>query len=262
MIENLKKGGTWLDYKISFSVFTSTSGLLTKTISPDSKGGITKVPSAYMTSGFASTEEMPFSEFGPFLRTLEPNQAIGHGVCDSGFAQIATTGQQDMGYGLTDEYVTRTKEYFKYPAGLGLAMFDHDPKEDKRALLPDNFREIVVKVWPEFENYPTWTTPSTSACIKDMNGKWLNGNGSGFHMYFCVPDASILPVFAETLFKRMWLAGYGHIEIDKAGRMHPSTIFDPSVFSPERLDFVAGANCVDCVQELPAPVFHEGGAQC
>jgi len=256
------QGGKWPDYKVSFSIFTSTSGLLTKTIRPGNKGGITKVPSAHMTTGHVTKEEMLFSEFGPFLRALRPNQAIGHGVCIDDYAHITTTKAQDIGCDLSDDYVTRTKEYFQYPSGPGLAMFDHDPKDEGRALSPDKFREIVVGVWPEFNNIPTWTTPSTSACIKDMEGNLLNGNGDGFHMYFPVPDASCLPLFADTLFTRMWLHGYGHIEIDKAGRMHPRTIFDTSVFSPERLDFVAGANCVDCIQELPVPVFHEGGATC
>lgn len=35
-------------------------------------------------------------------------------------------------------------------------------------------------------------------------------------------------------------------------------IFDAVVFSPERLDFVAGAACVDCVQKLPDPVYRVG----
>jgi hypothetical protein len=35
------------------------------------------------------------------------------------------------------------------------------------------------------------------------------------------------------------------------------SIFDASVFSPERLDFVAGANCVDCEQRRPQPVYFE-----
>lgn len=262
MVENYKKGGNCPDYKVSFSVFTSTSGVLTKTIRPDNKGGISKVPSACMTSGHVSAEEMRFSEFGPFLRTLEPNQAIGHGVCDDGFATIVTTKDQEMGHGVSDGYVTRTKEYFNYPSGPGLAMFDHDPKEEQRALSPDKFRRIVVDVWPEFYSIPTWTTPSTSACIKDMDGNLLKENSNGFHMYFPVPEASCLQVLADTLFKRMWLHGYGHIEIDKAGRMHPRTIFDASVFSPERLDFVAGADCIDCYQELPAPVYRDGGASC
>ncbi|MFH0781318.1 MAG: hypothetical protein V2B20_05095 [Pseudomonadota bacterium] len=70
MLENIKNEGKCPDYKISFSVFTSTSGLLTKTITPDNKGGITKVPSEHMTSGYVVTQEMPFSEFGPFLRFI------------------------------------------------------------------------------------------------------------------------------------------------------------------------------------------------
>jgi hypothetical protein len=66
-----------------------------------------------------------------------------------------------------------------------------------------------------------------------------------------------LPELADVLFKRMWLGGHGYIVISRAGSMLVRSIFDASVFSPERLDFVAGANCVDCEQRRPQPVYFE-----
>ncbi len=258
----LKNGGVKDDIEISFSEFTSTNGILTKTIKPNGIGGVEKTPSANMISGYVYRMEMPFSEFGPYIRRLKKNQAIAHGVCEEEQARIVTKSDRANGRGWEFDTVTRSKDDLSYLAGPGLAMFDHDPKNKKQALAPEKFRATISKVWPEFQNYPTWTTPSTSSCIRDLNGNELTGEGAGFHMYFPVPDASELPTFAKILFKRLWCAGYGHIEISKSGSLLPRTIFDASVFSPERLDFVAGAECIDCIQKLPEPVYREGGEIC
>lgn len=134
-------------------------------------------------------------------------------------------------------------------------MIDHDPKPGQAPMIKEGVVEAICSVWPAFRHLPKWWTPSTSACIYDLQGGQLTGEGSGFHLYFPFRPASRLPELADLLFKRLWLAGHGNIFITRAGSMLPRTIFDASVFSPERLDFVGGANCIDCEQRLPPPVF-------
>lgn len=241
--------------KVFFTEVTRRGGPLSKTIRPDGKGGIVKTPAACMTSGTARTITIPFEEFGPYLRTLKPNQAIVHGsVCGHDEIKIVSrakfTGQ--------DGTITRSKDFFHYPDGPGIGMFDHDPKPGRKALSPDELLEIICQVAPSFRNAMTWSTPSTSSCIYDKAGHQLTGEGNGFHLYFPVSNASDLPRFADVLFSRLWLAGHGYIFISKAGSMLERTVFDKSVFSPERLDFVAGANCVKCEQRLPDPVYRVG----
>ena len=218
------------------------------------------MPMANMTHGTMQRVEMPFEEFGPYLRTLEPNQAIAHGVPynhsgeDNQVFKIGLRGNERP-----PDLLSRSKNHLEYPKNTAcLAMFDHDPKPSQQPLSVEEFLSIIVKVAPRFVHYPTWHTPSTSSCIYDLEGNQLTGEGSGFHLYFPYCNSADLSSFADRLFKRLWLAGHGYIFISKAGSMLERSIFDKAVFSPERLDFVSGANCIDCTQRLPAPVLRVG----
>lgn len=239
---------------ITFTTITNHDGPLTKTIRPDGNGCIIKKPSAHLINGTAEIVKLPFEEFGPYLRTLSSNQAILHGVCNYEKANVVSVAKFQQ----QPQTVARTLDFFRYPEGAGIGMFDHDPKAGQKALTPKELIGIIRNTCPEFGNLPTWCTPSTSSCIYDRNGNELSGTGNGFHLYFPFEPASNLPAFADWLFKRLWIAGYGYVIISRAGSLLTRTIFDASVFSPERLDFVAGANCIDCEQRLPEPVYREG----
>ena len=242
------------DPEVSFTVFTNPNGLMTKTVNPNGRGGVDKKPAAQMWEGVAETVTKPFSEFGPFLRTLKHHQAICHGVTGHDHVRIVSVARFTEQPGT----ITRTKEYFKYSDGWGLAMLDHDPKPGQTPLTLEQLIAAASSEWPGFRALPKWSTPSTSSCIYDMDGNKLTGEGNGCHLYFPFKPASKLPELADVLLKRMWLAGHGYIVISRAGSMLVRSIFDASVFSAERLDFVAGANCVDCEQRLPDPEYFEG----
>jgi hypothetical protein len=241
---------------VRFTKITNAEDLLTKTIQPDGKGGIVKTPAADMYRGVAEEVELPFPHLGQYIRSLKPNQAIAHGLTGHPRVNVVSaanfTGQP--------ETITRTKEFFRYSQGPGLGLLDHDPKEGQAALTFDEFINVVCEAWPDFAELPTVHTPSTSACIYDLDGNQLTGPGAGFHLYFLYPRANLLPELAERLFRKLWTLGHGYIFIARNGNMLPRTIFDKAVFSPERLDFVAGANCINCEQRLPDPVYRQGEA--
>lgn len=110
---------------ITFSELTNTNGLLTKTISPDGKGGIIKQSAANLIRGKAETISILFEEFGHYLRTLNSNQALSHGITGhEGVINLVTAGK----YSSQPGTVSRTKDFFHYPDGTGLGLFDHDPK--------------------------------------------------------------------------------------------------------------------------------------
>ena len=245
------------DPAVTLTRFSREGGLLTKTIRPNGQGGIVKEPAAQMTAGTAETVSLPFSEFGAYLRSLKPNQAIAHGVCDRATTNVVSVSN----FTRQPDTICRTKEFFRYPARWGIGMFDYDPKPGQDALSPAQLFDAVTAVWPEFADLPKVVTGSTSAYIFDPTGKPLSGRGSGFHCYFPIKPAAALPTLAEVLFKRLWLAGHGYIFTSRAGSMLVRTIFDASVFSPERLDFCAGAHCIGCAQKLPAPEYHPGSLQ-
>lgn len=239
--------------KITFSVVANKDGCLTKTIRPDGKGGIVKTPAAHMTQGTVMKVEMPFNEVGAFNRNLSDNQALVHGVCGHDVAHVVS----EKRFKNQPETVTRTKKFFHYPEGAGLMMFDHDPVPGQRSYTPAKLVEVIGGVWPGFKQLPKMVTPSTSNCIYDLEGNEINGKGGGFHLYIPVNPAKKIPEIGETLFKRLWATGHGYIVISKAGSMLKRTIFDAAVFSPERIDFVAGAVCIGCEQRLPEPLYIE-----
>ena len=247
--------------EISFSLISKIGGPLTKIIrpNPDGAGIIKDATHCMMTKGEVETVTIPFKEFGPYIRSLNKNQAIAHSVCDAGTALIVSESK----YSGQPRTITRTKRFLHYPDGPGIGMFDYDPNPGQAPLPPDAFKAIIESACPSFQDVATIITPSTSSCIYVAEGTELSGLSSGFHMYFAVKNPRLLPVFAETLFKRLVLIGCGDPFVTKAGVVLVRTLFDASVFSPERLDFVAGAVCEGgCYQQLPDPVYREGGLLC
>jgi hypothetical protein len=246
---------------VSFTVVTRTDGRpISKIISPNGQGGITKLPSANIWQGTMQRVVMPFIEFGTFIRSLKSNQAIVHGVP----VNHGGDDYQEFAFGVVGKEnppfrLSRSMQHLAYPTDSScICMFDHDPKPGQQPLSPEALIEAVCKVVPEFVECPTWSTPSTSSCIYDMQGSELSGQGAGFHLYFPFSDATALPSFVTSLFKRLWLQDHGYIYVTRSGAMLERTIFDAAVFSPERLDFVSGAVCENCNQRLPHPVFRIG----
>lgn len=239
---------------ITFSEITNSNGFLTKTIRLDGKGGIVKTPGAHLTKGIVKTVQMPFDEMGGYIRSLTNNQALVHGVCDYKIAHVVSERQfRDQ-----PETVTRTKKFFGYPEeGAGLMMFDHDPIPGQTSYTPTELVEIISGAWPGFKQLPKMVTHSTSSCIYDMDGNEVTGKSSGFHLYVPINPAAKIPEVGATLFKRLGAKGYCYIVISKAGSMLKRTVFDAAVFSPERIDFVAGAVCIGCEQRLPEPLYIE-----
>ena len=243
---------------ISFTVISRIDGKpVSKVIKPDGQGGITKTAVANISNGTMQRVVMPFGEFGPFFRSLKSYQAIVHGV------PINHGGDdyQEFSFGLVGQEdppkkLSRSKKFLGYPTNTScLCMFDHDPKPGQQALTPDELINLIREIVPDFAYCPTWSTGSTSSNIYDMAGNELSGEGAGFHLYFPFDNPANLPVFMDTLFKRLWLAGKGYIFVSKGGALLERTVFDAAVFSPERLDFVSGAICENCYQRMPEPVF-------
>lgn len=238
------------------TVVTKTNGSLTKTLSLQ-KGHIVKDSSeCWLNDGTATQVDTTLEEFSKNLRKLKPNQTLIHGV--NGHKSINIVSERH--FKGTPDTISRTKKYFRFVEGEGSAFFDHDPKPGQPVLTYKKFIYVLSKVFPEIGEMAYVWTPSTSACIY-KDGEELVGSDGGFHIYFAVKDATDLPRFSGVLFKRLWLAGHGYIFITKDGKQLPRTIFDKAVFSPERLDFVAGAICRDGLkQKLPDPVYIAGYA--
>lgn len=212
------------------------------------------------------------AEFAILIRSLSASQALVHGISKQGYANayvFSKEKQESTGIGMLDKpIISRTLEHIHYPAGPGLFMLDHDKARDHAVAAYDNALQscaaadlirIISTVFPAIINAAWVATPSTSSCIFGADGNELRGEGAGAHIYFFPRNAQDVPRFLKILGQRLFLAGYGRIEVSRSGALLFRTLVDLSVGSPERLDFVAGAVCMDGLcQKLPAPTVHEG----
>jgi len=209
--------------------------------------------------GIASMSELAF-----LLQSLGINQAVSLGVTDSDSVKTITTRDKETG-----GTISRTKRHVRFrPNEPAFMLFDHDQSRDNavfvyakagRGYRPEILMEIVADLFPPIRHAAWLARPSTSACIYDLSGKLLKGEGSGFHIYLPVRDGSDIPRFIEVMGMRLILAGYGRIEFSRSGQILVRTLVDLLVGSPERLVFEAGALCEDgLVQRLPMPRINEG----
>jgi len=244
----------------SFTKFTKDHGILTKKFIRYENGKI-KVDGSQcqMSSGGAQKVTLTLPDLPNFLMNTKDNQAIGHGVCEHDQANIVSVKKFKNQPGT----ITRTKNFLSYP-DPALTMLDYDPDEGQAPMEYQDVIKTVDSVCPGFAAIPKVLAYSTSSCIYDRDIE-IKERGAGFHLYFLVKKGDDLPRFAKTLFHRLWLAGYGYIKLSRSGAMLPRTIFDTAVFSPERLDFVAGAHFMGSnrlSQRRPDPIYIPGGSSC
>jgi hypothetical protein len=252
---------------VQFTILNKENGILTKYIYLNDDGKVDKDSTqCFLSKGRAQVHQCAFSKFPSVLRSLHKNECIVHGVFDdqkygdeNGVVGIIKKDRKQNEYPDEDLIISRSLDYFFYPTSNAITMFDYDVEEGESVLSVSEYISIMSSMIQGFDRCAKVITSSTSSCIYDAKGTLLTGNKPSFHMYFPVKDSGDISRFKETLFKRCWLNGYGKIMTDKAKRIHIRTIFDASVFSAERLDFVAGAYCEDgLVQKLPDPEYYVG----
>lgn len=140
--------------KIKFSIFTKSKGNLTKTMRLDPETGkvLKDGSQCKMFAGTVKTAKLTSPEgCARMLRYLASNQAIAHGICGFDHANIVTAGKVSAYQTKPGERPTiaRTKEYFQYPAGPAMMVFDHDAArqssvaENDKALKPYRPDELL-----------------------------------------------------------------------------------------------------------------------
>ncbi len=139
--------------------------------------------------------------------------------------------------------VARTTEHLVFRSDeRGFMLLDIDFK----GMPPDITAEIEANggVWeticcvcPGLKSAGRVERASTSAGISSNEiGERFSGSG-GLHIYIAVNDAADIPRALKVLFERLWLAGYGWINIGAAGQFLERSLVDAAVGSPERLIF-------------------------
>ena len=133
-------------------------------------------------------------------------------------------------------------------------MLDFDFKDV--AMSQDEIIQRLYSIMPELQESAFIWWCSSSSYI--YNGDTQHSGLKGQRIYILVKDASDIERAGKVLFERLWLAGYGHIEISGAGSLLVRTFIDSTVWQPNRLDFISGANCIAPVrQDRREPVVHD-----
>lgn len=113
--------------RISLTLFSKAAGILTKRMKLADGQLVKDASECRMSKGRAETVTLAPAEFGTFLQTLKPNQAIAHGICGHNKALIVSKAKENGARAANGlPIIARSKEHFRYQDGPGLLMLDHD----------------------------------------------------------------------------------------------------------------------------------------
>jgi len=181
-------------------------------------------PSTLKNGRATRAEIKDIIELQEMIDGANSHNALGFGIHSHKEASVPISYK-----GAPNQYMERTKENFKYRDCSGFLLIDYDPND--KSLRRDELLEIYTQALPELADAPVLWKTSSSSCINDSPI-------TGQHFIVAVSQMLDIPRLNNLLFKRLWLLGFGYIFVDKAGRMHPRTIMDKAVNSPERLCFI------------------------
>lgn len=250
---------------------TKKGGSLSKRIARTASGGIEVDSSACaMSRGEAITVAVDDGMAGlaKLYGSLGHNEAVV--LSNAGLGPQAREICTEAAYGgerrRNPNIICRAKRFLAGVAAPGLQLFevdDHGLPDGISAPDATQMVAILEELLPELDvaGAAKLMTHSTSSFIYDAStGEELKGEG-GKHLAILLSDQSRAKDLKTLLEVRQWANGHGHIYISRDGKQHKRTVFDLSVFAPERLVFEAGALLPpDLEQRRPAVVATEGHA--
>ena len=217
-------------------------------------GKLKSIPGANLIKGKVEKVTVTsLQALGELFDSLGTDQALAYGVT----AQDALIlSRAELERTQVPGAITRTNDHFKFGDGAGVLFLDYDPPKDTPPLSPRELVDTIRAAVPELGAVELLWRPSSSSCILDaVTGEQLTGI-KGQHLYCIVQRASDIPDMLKTIEARLWLAGFGRVDLSKAGTELYRTPIDASVAQPERLDFTRAACGPGLVQRMaPSRVF-------
>lgn len=234
----------------AFTIFSSNTGRLTKRLYLDEQGKFQKEHGGQLYDGYATqVSATDLHELVECLSQLQPNEAVGWGICDSPEARIASQNMLDRIPGA----IARSERTFTWAAGPGVWMLDIDGLHE-----PSEAHAQLVEAMPELAGAEMVWRPSASAYVFDKDtGRQIRGCVGG-RFYVVVDHANRIPDLGATLSIRLWQQGRGRIELSESGSMLPRTLVDEAVWRASGLDFAAAPVCEGNVERRPADPIYFG----
>jgi hypothetical protein len=254
----------------SLSVLTATKGNASKRLVPDVTGKPIRDPEHRLGISAGRLEHVQvagLAGLADLLQHVSPNQALVHGIPRGSAPGTVFTLVVAEKFTGAPGTIARTKACIQYPPGPQLLMLDRDPEPEAEPIAnAEDLLHRMASVLPAFADIGWLATSSTSSAIRDhQTGDWLKPP-DGWHIYFVATGD--VERFADLLKIRLWLAGHGFCKLATQNKQTgvcailERALVDLMVFSPERLDYVAGAlidKSAPFYQDRPAPTLHAGG---
>jgi len=211
---------------VNFTLLQSFGVFLGKLYRLDN-GNIISLSSEYFKSGTASIITISFNALPNRLNQYQHDVAIMSGVYD------ASLCHQEVSCGFLGK-ISRTTKYFNHEnnSGGAVVILDIDMPQSQEITSPTKFYEILCEIIPNFELVPCFSLGSSSSQVKGLNKK-------NYKMYFPTSNPQQIPEFMETLHQRLWLKGYGRIELSNDGRLLNRSIIDLNMKSPNQISYTS-----------------------
>jgi hypothetical protein len=259
-------------FALSVVTVAPGKGHATKRIIADARGHPTKDPQRVLWISSGTLEQVEVAGLqglAELLTGVTKAQALVHGVPRDASHGPRWELQTAAHYTGRPGTITRTLEHLDWPGrGPHLLLLDYDPAPQAQAPVTsaDALLDRLAAVWPAFSHAAYVVTTSTSSGIQHKTtGEWLVPP-YGMHLYPLVTGD--VARFRDALKARLWLAGEGFVKLAHSNShtgvaaMLERALIDLTVLSPERLDYVAGAEIpagAPFVQVRAAPHVRPGG---
>jgi|GEM_PF-1853080 putative DNA primase/helicase len=231
--------------KIPFTLFTSVNpDKLTKTFRLED-GKLVKESGGNMVEGSVKLCQISeLTEFSDVITSLGLNQALCYGVPKHAKVGDEKRLLSERMIASDKNAISRTNANFEWPADSnGILMIDYDPAPGKTPMSQEELVKVLKGTVSELKDLEMLWIPSSSSFIYNSGTDEQLTGLRGQRLYMIIQDPRDIPRVGELIFKRLWLAGHGRIEVGKAGQLLVRSIIDASVYQQSRLDFAAGAYC-------------------
>ena len=226
-------------------ITSSKPDILSKTYRIKDDCQLDKQTSASMVKGRAErTSINSLHDLSETIKNLKTNQVLAYG--DVGDVDIISK-KAWLECGRPSNPVPRTKEHFKFMKGPGVLMLDCT--DGGNSMSRDELVNVIRTAVPGLNEVNMLWVPSSSSHIFNADTNEERTGLKGQRLYILVTDATDIPRAGQAIVNYLWAAGHGSIEISKSGSLLERCPVDETVWQPNRLDFAAGAHCIDPLEQ-------------
>ncbi len=239
--------------KIHLTKWTA-SNPVTKKLGLYDDGTIEKLSTAVqLYEGTVAPLSVTPAEFVELLVKVGANDCLSYAIPTESNVHQVLSRERFAEQGGPPGTMTRTADKLVWPSGAAILMVDYDPSGDV-ALTKAELLDAIYSICANLKECAHVWSVSTSSCLYHADtGEEVRGI-AGQRVYIFAAQGTDIPRAGMILFKRSWLAGYGHIKISKAGSLLVRGIIDNCVWQTNRIDYVAPPICVPpLVSRKPTP---------